>query len=498
MSEENRPTEHQPTVVPATLVESEGSCLGSALSWFVILGIVAYLFSHILYSQLFPSTEPQEITAAELMEVNLTGQVMIGQTQIDPNSQATSNSQLEPLNKGPVEQRYCYAILVNEIDSAEQALEKLKATDQAVEKANYKLSAAQARLREIIGELLEAYDSGNFDSSIIPKEDRDFLSSKLGWCGELVLVPSGTPHKTMRRDILDSALRLLFVLVGVVLFGIGLLLTGLVSLAVIFYLTVTGKLASRMHNEPQRGSIYLQTFAIWMALFVVLQLLSGLAAEFITDPVLVQLLMPVAFFLSLIVLAWPVVRGISFAEVREDIGLKWGNPLKEIVVGALTYTALLPFLLCAAVVSIILAGLLSMMQSMSQPTNEFAGGTQGGHPIQEDIASGDITTWLIVFVTACIAAPIIEETMFRGVFYRHLRDATNRWHRYWSVAFAALVNSLIFAAIHPQGIIGIPLLTTLAIGFSLTRQWRGSLIAPMVMHAINNGLVTCILFTMLL
>ena len=45
-----------------------------------------------------------------------------------------------------------------------------------------------------------------------------------------------------------------------------------------------------------------------------------------------------------------------------------------------------------------------------------------------------------------------------------------------SVAFAALVNSLIFAAIHPQGIIGIPLLTTLAVGFSLTRQWRGSLL----------------------
>jgi membrane protease YdiL (CAAX protease family) len=302
----------------------------------------------------------------------------------------------------------------------------------------------------------------------------------------------------MRREILDGATRLLFILVGVVLLGLGMLLTGVVSLAVFFFLAVTGNLVSKMHGEAQRGSIYLQTFALWMVLFVVLQLLSGMAAEWITDPVIGQLLMPVAFFLSLVVLAWPVIRGISFAEVREDIGLKLGNPFKEVVVGMLAYTALLPFLLCAAVISVILAALLTMMQSANQPTNEFAGGTQGGHPIQEEIASGDITTWLIVFVTACIAAPIIEETMFRGVFYRHLRDATDRWRRLPSIAFAALVNSLIFAAIHPQGIVGIPLLTTLAVGFSLTRQWRSSLIAPMVMHAMNNGLVTCILFTMLL
>lgn len=498
MSEETKPTEHAVTSVPLQAAEPQGSCLASIFCWVVILGIVAFLFSNVLYSQLYLPTEPKEISAAELMEVNLTGQVVVGQSQIDSNMETASNSQVEPLNSGPVEQRYCYAILMNELDSAELALKKLKAIDQAVKAANYELSKDQTRLREIIGRLLESYDAGDLDSSFIPKEDRDFLSAKLGWCGELVLVPKGSPHERMRREILDGATRLLFILVGVVLLGVGLLLTGVVSLAVFFFLAVTGNLASKMHGEAQRGSIYLQTFALWMALFVVLQLLSGMAAEWITDPVIVQLLMPVAFFLSLVVLVWPVIRGISFAEVREDIGLKLGNPFKEIVVGILAYTALLPFLLCSAVISVILAALLTMMQSANQPANEFAGGTQGGHPIQEEIAAGDITTWLIVFVTACIAAPIIEETMFRGVFYRHLRDATNRWRSIPSIAFAALVNSLIFAAIHPQGIVGIPLLTTLAVGFSLTRQWRSSLIAPMVMHAMNNGLVTCILFIMLL
>ena len=82
--------------------------------------------------------------------------------------------------------------------------------------------------------------------------------------------------------------------------------------------------------------------------------------------------------------------------------------------------------------------------------------------------------------------------MFRGVLYRHLRDMSQRWARWSSVAFSALLNGFIFAAIHPQGIAGIPGLMTLAICFSLTREWRNSLAAPMLMHGIHNTLVTCV------
>ena len=493
MSEEFRPTENQDVLVPAALVEPAGCCVASIISWLVILGIVAFLFFNVLISQLAPPVAEGRISGAELMNVNLMGRILMGPSEIDPKNKSSLVGQLGQFNTGPVEQRYCYAIFTNELESAEIAIEKLKATDDAVEKFGYELSPDQTRLREIIGQLFQEYESGQLDSSIIPQADRDFLTSNLGWCGDLALVPPGTPNKTMRRSVMGKALSALWIMIGVVVFGIGILLCGFISLAVIFYLTVTGNIQSKMHDQARRGSIYLQTFAIWMFLFVLLQILSGLAARWISHPLTEQLLMPAAFFLSLIVLAWPVLCGISFREVRDDIGLKLGNPFKEIMAGVIAYMALLPILLCAAVVSVMLAAILSLMQ----PTSEFGGGTNGGHPIQEDIATGDITTWLVVFITACIAAPIIEETMFRGVFYRHLRDATHGWRRYQSVGFAALVNGLIFASIHPQGIIGIPLLTTLAVGFSLTRQWRDSLIAPMVMHAINNGLVTCTLFLLL-
>ena len=74
------------------------------------------------------------------------------------------------------------------------------------------------------------------------------------------------------------------------------------------------------------------------------------------------------------------------------------------------------------------------------------------------------------------------------------RDATGKQGRFASVLAASLINGLIFAAIHPQGIMGIPILTSLAIGFSLMREWRDSLFGAITMHAINNSLVTCLLF----
>jgi membrane protease YdiL (CAAX protease family) len=57
------------------------------------------------------------------------------------------------------------------------------------------------------------------------------------------------------------------------------------------------------------------------------------------------------------------------------------------------------------------------------------------------------------------------------------------------VVIAVLVNSVIFAAIHPQGLIFIPVLGSLAVAFTLMREWRGTINASIVAHAINNFVV---------
>jgi membrane protease YdiL (CAAX protease family) len=86
---------------------------------------------------------------------------------------------------------------------------------------------------------------------------------------------------------------------------------------------------------------------------------------------------------------------------------------------------------------------------------------------------------LLVFSLACMWAPIVEETLFRGAFQHYLR-------RRWSIPLTTLVVAFVFAAIHPQGYLGVPPLMAIGATLSLVREWRGSLIAPIVTHACNN------------
>jgi membrane protease YdiL (CAAX protease family) len=95
--------------------------------------------------------------------------------------------------------------------------------------------------------------------------------------------------------------------------------------------------------------------------------------------------------------------------------------------------------------------------------------------------------WLILASVASVFAPVVEETMFRGALFHHLRG----WMA-WPAA--ALIGGLIFAALHPQGLAAIPPLCTMAIVFTAIRTWRGTLIANMTAHACNNGIVLLVLW----
>jgi len=46
-------------------------------------------------------------------------------------------------------------------------------------------------------------------------------------------------------------------------------------------------------------------------------------------------------------------------------------------------------------------------------------------------------------------------------------------------------------------VIGIPLLTAVAIVLAVLREWRGALIAPIVMHMIVNGVTTSLVLLIL-
>lgn len=79
-----------------------------------------------------------------------------------------------------------------------------------------------------------------------------------------------------------------------------------------------------------------------------------------------------------------------------------------------------------------------------------------------------------------IWASVVEETLYRGMLYRYLRDRCQ-----WPLA--VLVTAAVFVAMH------FPLWRwqTFAAGivFALLREWRGSLLAPIAAHAMGNALI---------
>jgi len=87
---------------------------------------------------------------------------------------------------------------------------------------------------------------------------------------------------------------------------------------------------------------------------------------------------------------------------------------------------------------------------------------------------------------AVLVAPVTEEFIFRGYFYGVLK-------RYFGSLPALLLTSALFAGIHLNGPAFLPLFT-LAVCLTLAYEETGSLLTPMLMHAIFNALNLGLMF----
>ena len=105
----------------------------------------------------------------------------------------------------------------------------------------------------------------------------------------------------------------------------------------------------------------------------------------------------------------------------------------------------------------------------------------GAHPIGEEMLHGTtVSKFLITLLLASVVAPIWEEFMFRGLLFPALSGVFK--NRIWG----AVASSFLFAAIHPQGPAGVPILMTIALGLCYMSYQTKSLIPSMIMHALNN------------
>jgi membrane protease YdiL (CAAX protease family) len=392
---------------------------------------------------------------------------------------------MKSLNSGSLEQRLRFIVLAGDQAGPDEALKKLKELERLLAGDQVQPAPAQRRVMTILRVLYGSYQQGQWDAPQLGPEDRQLLKDQLGWFGELALAPR-EGDQAARAAVEVPAKRMLTAVLAALAWVVFFLGAGCLGLLVLGGLWLAGVVRGKLHCPTGHGGVYAETFALWMGMFVGLQAQAG---SLNVGPYH-YLLVLTASMLSLLALVWPVVRGVPWRQVREDIGWTLGpRPLLEPFFGLATYAMSLPFLACGVLVMLVLLllGFAGKFPGLADAANDFDPVKFQAHPIVEWLAHGTFWDRVQLVVLASVVAPLVEETMFRGVLHRHLRDLTCGAGAVVSVLVSGLVVSVIFAVIHPQALVAVPALMALAFGFTIGREWRGSVIPGMVAHGLSNG-----------
>lgn len=156
-------------------------------------------------------------------------------------------------------------------------------------------------------------------------------------------------------------------------------------------------------------------------------------------------------------------RGRGF----EAVGLRFGSLRRDLLFGVATYLRILPLVLAAIlIVALVLARL----------------GVSFERSAVQEMAAESVRNAASVIAFAAMAsavAPVLEETLFRGLLYTALRQ----WFGFWT---AAVVSAVCFAMMHAPA----SRLPTAVLGMALAWMYErsGSLIPAIGAHALHNGL----------
>jgi membrane protease YdiL (CAAX protease family) len=308
----------------------------------------------------------------------------------------------------------------------------------------------------------------------VEPDDQEKLKKQLGWFGELAVTQNQNAPDWHRVELLSQAgnVQTGLIVLGVGTAGVGML--GVIALVFAIVLLATGILRPTLvRPSPGGPPRMLVMFTIWFY-------------GFVGNMILIELLIPkipivLHEFMELVwtgVVVWLMsIRGTTWTQWRRTIGLHSGQGIPlEMACGLGGYVAGLPLVFMAFLVTFALIKI-----SGAQPTSAL-----------DDDLIGKLTPLKIfgLWLTAGVMAPLIEELVFRGALYGHLR-------RRWNAVISASVVGLIFAMIHPQGWTVIPVLATIGFVLAMLREWRGSLVASFTAHGVHNTAIVIIAVVML-
>lgn len=335
------------------------------------------------------------------------------------------------------------------------------------------------------------------------EEAKASLISRHGLIARLAIEKDDPQSAAHASASSQGMLALVLVMIVMTIVGVALL-TGLVLLIVALvrffsrdparrWRFVRPNPATEWPNDPSRpeehvagpalarpGSVWLETVAVFLGGFLLVKIVTWLLATqtSIGDEALTYLGLGLQWAL-LVTIFWPLVRGMSFSRWCADMGWHRGRGVaREIGAGIAGYLAGLPLYILMAMVVVVLMMLWSLIKTAlggeesPPPSNKITELVEGGGPL----------VLLMIYLLATVWAPVVEESIFRGALFRHLRRRTG-------LILSALVSAAVFAVLHGYIVAGLLMVGTLGFWFALMREWRGSIIPCVTGHAIHNGFV---------
>ncbi len=486
---------------------------GARLLAFLTLAVVVPLvvFFQQCEGGIKPSATPAQTAAAattkelpDFDQFSMMGRGVLKVAQLyegaDKSKRAELLQVMDPAKSGPVIapplgplERVRLAIAAGELDSATAAIERLDAIDfdkeisewkpapglksEDPDKARAEHEAEITELRHDAQTLKLVYAGKEGE---IADEDHSRLVDRQGWWGRVATSFGKGDQDPIRLDALRGGGTLL---VAIILFGVlvvGAVLAGFALAVVLLVLIASGKIRRRFVAPIPGGSVYLETLALFVLAFASLAFLKFSAASPNAALLAQWALVPVIF--------WPLLRGVPWSSFRQAMGYtSGGGVFKEIGCGVFAYLAGIPLFLFAAAVALLLLRIQArLLYGPDAPPPAPA----PNNKVLELLTSANSTTLVLFFCLATFWAPLVEEAVFRGAFFRHLRSRV-------PMVVAAMGSAAVFGMMHGYPVPLLLPVMTLGFNFALMREWRGSLIAPMTAHLLHNGTLVGMMVTMM-
>ncbi len=165
--------------------------------------------------------------------------------------------------------------------------------------------------------------------------------------------------------------------------------------------------------------------------------------------------------LLLFVFAFVRIRGIDVGSLAGFSRLSFW---RTAATGGILLLAAYPLILLADLLTQRVFGIPSSRQSIVEMFNE----------------SQTLQQRVLIIILAVAIAPLVEEFIFRFLFYGVLK-------RYFGRGIGLVANAILFAAVHAHIPSAAPLFV-LGSCFTIAFEWSGSILVPMTMHALFNSL----------